>query len=367
MRKIFYLAMAAVIAIFTGCANDDDALLHDDSLLDDSQQDTSINVIPYVTFTATSEQAFTFTIPDEFTSALGVNGYFEYSVGDGEWKRFTTTVDNILFGGFWGSLRLRGKSRMGTALYSGDGCSTIQFSTANSPVDCTGDIRTLIDYENYADVSTAYAGFRYLFYQNKALRTAPQLPAKTLADLCYTGMFSGCTALTTAPELPAETLAYGCYKGMFSGCTSLTTAPELPAKTLANYCYSGMFSGCDSLTTAPELPAKTLADGCYDRMFFRCTSLTTAPELPAKTLAEYCYQLMFRGCTSLSSVTMLATNVRESKCLAFWLYEAGTNVQGKYPTLTLYNSDAYKKIMELQNNGWNYLPDLWRNNIRYKY
>ena len=102
-------------------------------------------------------------------------------------------------------------------------------------------------------------------------------------------------------------------------------------------------------------------------MFSGCTSLTTAPELPAKTLAEYCYQLMFRGCTSLSSVTMLATNVRESKCLAFWLYEAGTNVQGKYPTLTLYNSDAYKKIMELQNNGWNYLPDLWRNNIRYKY
>ena len=35
---------------------------------------------------------------------------------------------------------------------------------------------------------------------------------------------------------------------MFSGCTSLTQAPELPATTLANYCYKGMFSGCTRLS-----------------------------------------------------------------------------------------------------------------------
>ena len=32
-----------------------------------------------------------------------------------------------------------------------------------------------------------------------------------------------------------------CYKVLFTGCTSLTTAPALPATTLANRCYSGMF------------------------------------------------------------------------------------------------------------------------------
>ena len=36
---------------------------------------------------------------------------------------------------------------------------------------------------------------------------------------------------------------------MFSGCTSLTTAPELPATTLADYCYYGMFQRCTNLNT----------------------------------------------------------------------------------------------------------------------
>lgn len=36
-------------------------------------------------------------------------------------------------------------------------------------------------------------------------------------------MFNGCTSLTTAPELPATTLAQGCYSNMFKGCSSLNT------------------------------------------------------------------------------------------------------------------------------------------------
>jgi hypothetical protein len=34
---------------------------------------------------------------------------------------------------------------------------------------------------------------------------------------------------------------------MFIGCTSLVTAPNLPATTLVNNCYSNMFGGCSSL------------------------------------------------------------------------------------------------------------------------
>ena len=371
--------------------------------------------IPYVTFTAESEQTFNMYF-NYFT--LGENEYFEYSVGGGEWTQFTKTVENVKFGGTLGNLRLRGKSSKGTALYSGSGCSRIKFTTANSPVDCTGDIRTLIDYENYADVSTADAKFCSLFYQNTELRTAPklpattlanycyremftyctalttppELPAKTLAELCYCLMFSGCTGLTTAPALPAkslakscyfqmfngctaltmaptlpaETLAFGCYQGMFSGCTALETAPELPAKILADYCYDRMFSSCSALETAPALPATTLAEYCYAQMFSGCSELTTAPTLPAETLAFGCYNEMFSGCTALSSVTMLATDVSAEMCLENWLYEAGTYVQVS-PTLTLYNSKVYNEIMELQNNGCNYLPEIWRYKIRYKY
>ena len=60
---------------------------------------------------------------------------------------------------------------------------------------------------------------------------------------------------------------------MFYGCTNLTTAPELPATTLKDRCYSYMFYSCTSLTTAPELPATTLKDRCYDRMFYSCRRL----------------------------------------------------------------------------------------------
>ena len=60
---------------------------------------------------------------------------------------------------------------------------------------------------------------------------------------------------------------------MFQGCTSLTTAPELPATTLANGCYSYMFRQCTSLTTAPELPATTLVPNCYNYMFQGCTNI----------------------------------------------------------------------------------------------
>ena len=43
---------------------------------------------------------------------------------------------------------------------------------------------------------------------------------------------------------------------MFYGCTSLTQAPELPAETLADSCYYGMFSGCEKLDSVTML-AKT--------------------------------------------------------------------------------------------------------------
>ena len=306
-------------------------------------------VIPYVTFTAKSEQTFNMKF-NSFT--LGTNEYFEYSVGDGKWTRFTTTVDNIPFGGTLGSLRLRGKSSKGTATDPGSGYSTIEFTTPNSPVDCTGDIRTLIDYENYADVSTADAKFCSLFYQNTELRTAPKLPATTLANYCYREMFTYCTARTTAPELPAKTLAELCYCLMFSGCTALTTAPALPAETLAESCCLEMFSGCSKLTTAPALPAQSLAKSCYKGMFQNCTSLTTAPTLPAGILAEYCYQEMFSGCSKLSSVTMLANDV-SAEMLDRWLIGAGTSVQeSQKPTLYLNPGVYYRDVDNKEFDEW---------------
>ena len=115
------------------------------------------------------------------------------------------------------------------------------------------------------------------------------------------GLFMNCTSLTSAPELPATTLADNCYSYMFNGCTSLTSAPELPATTLANYCYYNMFNNCKSLASAPELPATTLADYCYMGMFNGCKSLK---RIKMNASSGSWGTNMFNGCTSLELVDM---------------------------------------------------------------
>ena len=321
---------------------------------------------PYLTFTADAEQTMTINTYGGYV----LDESMQYSVNGDEWAQLTAKTA-ITFGGDKGTLRLRGKSANGTAK-SDLSRAQISFGDDNVQVACSGDIRTLVDYENHATVSTANARFcslfesckslttspelpattlaescyEYMFYKCTSLTVAPELPATTLTEFCYNRMFYkctsltvapelpattlaqscyeymfyGCTSLTVAPELPATTLAESCYESMFNGCTSLTAAPELPATILAKLCYYQMFSGCINLTAAPELPATALAISCYREMFHGCTNLTAAPELPATTLVNYCYQGMFYGCTNLSSITMLATNIPASGgCLSNWV------------------------------------------------
>jgi hypothetical protein len=49
---------------------------------------------------------------------------------------------------------------------------------------------------------------------------------------------------------------------MFAGCTGLTTAPELPATTLADKCYNGMFYSCTNLNHITCLATDISASGC---------------------------------------------------------------------------------------------------------
>lgn len=311
------------------------------------------DLVPYVTFSAESEQTFTMnfqpqSVYDAFS--LGEGEYFEYSVGGGKWTKFTSTIsveNAVAFGGAKGNLRLRGKSSKGTAV-SDTNYSTISFGNTTA-VSCTGDIRTLIDYKSYASANTENARFCYLFSGCTALSTAPELPAMTLADHCYSGMFADCSSLTQAPQLPAQTLKDRCYSSMFAGCSSLTTAPELSSMTLDVYCYSLMFHNCTNLTIAPALPATELKEACYYGTFQGCTSLTTAPALNAKTLVQSCYDKIFNDCLALENVTMLATNGFDTNwCLDSWLgYDedcsAGKNASTR--TLTLANVEVYNQLV----------------------
>ena len=259
----------------------------------------ALDARPYLTFTADQSQTFKVSTYQSYT----LDESIQYSLNGGVWTKLDVGTE-ITFGGDNGALRLRGKSSGGTAS-SKYKYAFISFGDSKVKVTCSGDIRTLIDYDNYVTVSTADARFCYLFKECASLTTAPELPATTLATDCYSYMFYNCIGLTTAPELPATTLADYCYHGIFLNCAGLTTAPELPAITLAKECYYQMFQSCTSLTTAPELPATTLAEGCYSYMFWNCDGLTAAPELPATTLAKKCYQGIFRECNGLTTAPEL--------------------------------------------------------------
>ena len=288
----------------------------------------SESTIPYITFAADAEQTFKYNDYSYQVNtgvAQDANQYLEYSVNGGEWKNFNY-VQYVSFGGSNGDLRLRAKVDQGN-YFASDAGPMFKFGNESVEVNCTGDIRTLIDYENYYCANTSKAMFMNFFNSMTNLTSAPYLPSMELASQCYYAMFKGCTGLTTAPELPATTLDNSCYYEMFYGCTGLTTAPKLPATTLATFCYREMFYGCTSLTTAPELPATTLAMGCYDKMFY--------------------------DCSNLSKVTMLATKYSANWCLDNWLDNAGTSAQSR--TLKLANKTAYNGLM---NKG--YLPTEWQ-------
>lgn len=307
---------------------------------------------PYLTFTADEEQTFIMSAKDSYE----IPG-LEYSVNNGTWKK-VVTGEPVTFGGSKGTLSLRGKNNLEGTSKQNSGYSQISFGKTDVNVACKGDIRTLLDYTNYKDVATESARFRHLFEDCTQLTSAPDLPAETLAEACYSFMFEGCTSLKTAPKLPATTLADDCYFRMFLGCTALETAPTLSAKNLKTYCYSYMFAGCTSLKTAPELRATQLFSGCYQGMFQGCKSLESAPELPATTLAIQCYAYMFQNCEKLSSVTMLAPSdqiLKNSDCCLYWLVGAGTN-DGITRTLIVQDEAAYN---ELANNS-KYLPAIWK-------
>ena len=262
--------------------------------------------IEYITFTADSEQGFMFSQPPSGNGGDGGDGDeegdyqlahirmsqyitraedtstsgFEYSVDNGEWIAIPAAgiTEAIPFGGEKGTLRLRGKNLNGTATgYYGMTAKIISF-TNNVPVSCTGDIRTLLDYENYTTVSTVNACFSYLFQNCSQLTSAPKLPATDLNGACYLSMFEGCTSLTTAPELKATTLHTQCYDGMFDGCTNLSSVTMLATKIRDYNCLMKWLNNAGTLAQSRTLKLKNV--DVYNTIKDKTDNYYEAPILP---------------------------------------------------------------------------------------
>ena len=100
-------------------------------------------------------------------------------------------------------------------------------------------------------------------------------------------MFQNCTSLTQAPELPATTLANSCYSYMFQNCTSLKLSstktdkyiqeyriPSSGNGVIANYALLSMFDGTGGTFTG-EPKINTTYYLSSDNMIVRETQTAT--------------------------------------------------------------------------------------------
>ena len=226
---------------------------------------------PYVTFTADAAQTFKMT-----TSGNYAIDKLEYSLDGNEWTAVEKDKE-VEFGGEKGSLFLRGTNINGTASNYSES-STITFTDPNVKVACTGDIRTLQDWRNYNIVETKNARFCYLLQYCAVLTSAPELPATTLADDCYSSMFYGCTSLTATPELPATKLANFCYASMFADCTKLSTVTMLAPSDQITSCTNCVGYWLENAGTDGSVTSRTLKlqdKNAYDAL--KATSYLNLP------------------------------------------------------------------------------------------
>ena len=105
-------------------------------------------------------------------------------------------------------------------------------------------------------------------------------------DWVFCKLFSNCSNIVNVSSnfLPATTLANSCYSSMFSSCTNLTTAPTLPATTLTSNCYDSMFDGCTKLNYIKMLATNISAPNCLDSWVYGVSSTGTFIKNAAMTI-----------------------------------------------------------------------------------
>lgn len=174
--------------------------------------------------------------------------------------------------------------------------------------------------------------------------THPEFKTSSTHNLC--GLFYESTNLIDASDLilPALTLMESCYNGMFRGCSNLVNGPKLlPALDVPKDGYSSMFEGCVKLIEGPEIDAITVSGtGAMMRMFCMSRSskvtaaMTKSPILRVKNPNEHAngYQQIFCGNGNITEVTILAEGT--DFAFANWLaYNGDSGVIKKLSTTTL--------------------------------
>ena len=329
----------------------------------------------YMTMTVLDGASGT-TISPKITGTLSPN--LQYRVNNGSWNDFIvgTTADIHAVAG--DVVQFKGVNESGI---STSDRNYMKFSISGNPVSLSGNVMSLIDgvgdalnipcdycfYKMFSKSNVKTVSHDFLpattiskhcyedLFSESLLENSPELPALSMKQECYRGLFYGCQKLTQAPALPATELAPYCYQGLFQNCTSLVNPPEiLPAEVLKEYCYYLMFSGCKALTTSPEISAMFVDRYCCSSMFSGCQELTTAPVLNCTALWNNCYYDMFRGCISLNYIKSMATKgtIRDDGTAPYallnWLKGVASSGTFEKPASAVYVTDSPSGIP----SGW---------------
>ena len=143
----------------------------------------------------------------------------QYRKNSEAWADYTVGTEITLANGE--TLKFRAGANGNSTFSTSDGYYQVS-TTGSGDIIASGNIMSLLD-RTLAKSDVPTWAFWDLFYGNTKLTDAAnlKLPATTLSDSCYYGMFWGCGNLTKAPELPATTLSPKCYYHMFYQCTFL--------------------------------------------------------------------------------------------------------------------------------------------------
>lgn len=118
------------------------------------------------------------------------------------------------------------------------------------------------------------------------------------------------------------------FANLFRECEKLTKAPKLPATSISERCYMGMFEGT-GIKESPDLPADAVIKGSYQNMFKNCQNLETAPKLLATRVNWVGYQDMFNGCKKITEITLgNITTIENANAFTNWLKDTAYGTEG---------------------------------------
>jgi len=165
-----------------------------------------------------------------YTEAID-DGTFQWSQPIGAVNTVEVSYDNGLS---WQELAAEtptptisaGKKVLWKATHEGIGTTSgLLHLSSSSQFNVGGNVLSVVYGDAFEGTLRLDNGYElaFLFAGTQGVDASALVMPTFLAPYSCANMFYNCTSLTTAPQLPAPTVAQNAYRGMFQGCTNLSS------------------------------------------------------------------------------------------------------------------------------------------------